>query len=58
MSDLFAGWLEEGGARVVRRADGSVPFGIEISPLRAMSAAELAAGGDVPAVVDGPLFLA
>jgi UDP-N-acetylglucosamine/UDP-N-acetylgalactosamine diphosphorylase len=58
MTELFAGWLEECGARVVRGPDGRVPFPIEISPLRAMSAAELAAAGDVPPVVNGPLLLA
>jgi UDP-N-acetylglucosamine pyrophosphorylase len=57
MTELFARWLEECGSQVARGADGVVPFPIEINPLRAMSAAELAAGGDVPAVVDGPLLL-
>jgi UDP-N-acetylglucosamine/UDP-N-acetylgalactosamine diphosphorylase len=57
MTELFAGWLEECGSRVARVADGGVPFPIEISPLRAMSASDLAAGGGVPAVVDGPLLL-
>ena len=57
MTELFARWLEECGSRVVRSAEGTVPFPIEISPLRAMSAADLAAGGDLPAVVDGPLLL-
>jgi len=56
MTELFAGWLEECGARVARDASGRVPFPIEISPLRAMSAADLA-DGDPPAVVDGPLLL-
>ena len=41
MSDLFAGWLEGAGATVPRRHDGSVPFGIEISPLLALDAEEL-----------------
>ncbi len=41
MSDLFADWLEQAGATVPRRPDGSVPFGIEISPLFALDAAEL-----------------
>ena len=57
MTELFAGWLEESGSRVVRGPGGTVPFPIEISPLRAMSAAGLAASGDVPALVDGPLLL-
>jgi UDP-N-acetylglucosamine/UDP-N-acetylgalactosamine diphosphorylase len=41
MSDLFASWLEGAGVEVPRRPDGSVPFGIEISPLYALDAAEL-----------------
>ena len=39
MSDLFGDWLEQAGAMVPRRSDGSVPFGIEISPLFALDAA-------------------
>ena len=41
MSDQFGSWLEQAGASVPRRADGTVPFGIEISPLFALDAAEL-----------------
>ncbi len=41
MSDNFADWLESAGAKVARRPDGSVPFGIEISPLFAMDAGDL-----------------
>ncbi len=57
MSDNFADWLESAGAKVMRRSDGSVPFGIEISPLLALDAAELK--GKVPAgqVVDEPIYL-
>ena len=57
MSDLFAGWLEGAGAQGRPREDGTVPFGIEISPLYALDAAELK--GKLPAgmVVDGPLYL-
>ena len=57
MSDNFAGWLESAGATVMRSPDGSAPFGIEISPLFALDAAELK--GKVPAgmVVDGPTYL-
>ena len=36
MSDQFGNWLEQAGATVPRRPDGSVPFGIEISPLFAL----------------------
>ena len=57
MSDIFAGWLEGAGATVERRPDGSVPFGIEISPRFAFDAAELK--GKVPSgmVVNGPTYL-
>ena len=57
MSDRFADWLEAAGATVSRGNDGSVPFGIEISPLFALDAAELK--GKIPPgmVVDGPLLL-
>ncbi|MDR3634815.1 MAG: UTP--glucose-1-phosphate uridylyltransferase [Isosphaeraceae bacterium] len=57
MSDLFAGWLERAGASVARRPDGSVPFGIEISPLFALDAAELRDKLEPGRVVDGPLYL-
>jgi UDP-N-acetylglucosamine/UDP-N-acetylgalactosamine diphosphorylase len=57
MSDLFAGWLEGAGAQVPRRPDGSVPFGIEISPLFALDAAELKAKLPPGLAVDGPLYL-
>jgi UDP-N-acetylglucosamine/UDP-N-acetylgalactosamine diphosphorylase len=57
MSDLFAGWLERAGARVARRPDGSVPFGIEISPLFALDAAELKAKLEPGLVIKEPLSL-
>jgi UDP-N-acetylglucosamine/UDP-N-acetylgalactosamine diphosphorylase len=57
MSDQFADWLEAAGARVERRADGSVPFGIEISPLYALDAAELKSKLPPGLVVEGPLHL-
>lgn len=57
MSDLFAGWLEGAGAKVLRRSDGSVPFGIEISPLYALDAAELKAKLPPGTKVAGPLYL-
>jgi UDP-N-acetylglucosamine/UDP-N-acetylgalactosamine diphosphorylase len=41
MSDDFADWLESAGAKVMRRPDGSVPFGIEISPLFALDSSDL-----------------
>lgn len=57
MTDLFAGWLEQAGATVARRDDGSVPFSIEISPLYALDAAELRSKLPAGLVVDGPLYL-
>jgi len=57
MSDQFADWLEAAGARVERRPDGSVPFGIEISPLHALDASELKAKLSPGLVVEGPLYL-
>jgi UDP-N-acetylglucosamine/UDP-N-acetylgalactosamine diphosphorylase len=57
MSDQFASWLEQAGATVPRRADGSVPFGIEISPLFAMDAAELKARIEPGLIVDRPIYL-
>ncbi len=57
MSDQFADWLEAAGARVDRRGDGTVPFGIEISPLYALDASELKAKLAPGLVVAGPLAL-
>lgn len=58
MSDQFADWLERAGASVVRRGDGSVPFGVEISPLFALDAAELKSKVEPGLRVDGPIYLA
>ena len=57
MSDLFADWLEQAGATVPRRPDGSVAFGIEISPLFALDAEELKSKIEPGLVVEGPLYL-
>ena len=57
MSDLFAGWLEAAGATVTRRPDGSVPFGIEISPLFALDPAELKSKIEPGLVVERPIYL-
>ena len=58
MSDQFADWLERAGATVPRRPDGSVPFGLEISPLFALDAAELKSKIEPGRNVEGPLYLA
>ena len=58
MSDQFADWLEAAGARRSSAGhDGSVPFGIEISPLYALDAAELKSKLEPGLVVEGPLLL-
>ena len=57
MSDQFADWLEAAGAKVARGIDGSVPFGIEISPLYALDAGELKTKITPGLVVDGPTLL-
>ena len=57
MSDQFADWLESAGAQVARTEDGSVPFGIEISPLYALDAGELKTKIAPGLVVAAPLYL-
>jgi UDP-N-acetylglucosamine/UDP-N-acetylgalactosamine diphosphorylase len=57
MSDLYASWLEAAGSHVPRRGDGSTPFGIEISPLFALDAAELKSKIRPGLRVEGPLYL-
>jgi UDP-N-acetylglucosamine/UDP-N-acetylgalactosamine diphosphorylase len=57
MSDQFANWLEQAGATVPRRPDGSVPFGIEISPLFALDATELRSKIEPGMVVERPIYL-
>lgn len=57
MSDVFGDWLERAGALVRRQPDGSVPFGIEISPLFALDAAELKGKVTPGMVVEGPIRL-
>jgi UDP-N-acetylglucosamine/UDP-N-acetylgalactosamine diphosphorylase len=57
MSDLFGNWLEQAGASVPRRPDGSVPFGIEISPLFALDAHELKSKIEPGLVVERPIYL-
>jgi UDP-N-acetylglucosamine/UDP-N-acetylgalactosamine diphosphorylase len=57
MTELYADWLETAGARVARRADGTVAFDLEISPLFALDAAELKGRIRAGTVVDRPLHL-
>jgi UDP-N-acetylglucosamine/UDP-N-acetylgalactosamine diphosphorylase len=56
LAEIWAGWLEAAGARVVRDADGAPPP-IEISPLVALDAAELREHVAPGLVVDGPFRL-
>ncbi len=58
MSDLFADWLEQAGASVPRRSDGSVPFGLEVSPRYALDAAELKSKIAPGLKVEGPIYIA
>jgi UDP-N-acetylglucosamine/UDP-N-acetylgalactosamine diphosphorylase len=57
MSDLFGNWLEQAGAIVPRRSDGSIPFGIEISPLFALDAHELRSKIEPGLVIERPIYL-
>jgi UDP-N-acetylglucosamine/UDP-N-acetylgalactosamine diphosphorylase len=56
-SDLFADWLGRAGVTVPRRADGSAAVALEVSPLFALDAEELAAKVDRSLKIDGPLYL-
>ncbi len=55
-----ARWLEGAGVRVPRRTDGEPAVPIEISPLKAMSASDLAQRGDEVSQIrtDGPILIA
>jgi UDP-N-acetylglucosamine/UDP-N-acetylgalactosamine diphosphorylase len=57
-SDLAADWLERAGVHVPRKPDRSTAVALEISPLFALDAAELAAKVDRSLKIDGPLYLA
>jgi UDP-N-acetylglucosamine/UDP-N-acetylgalactosamine diphosphorylase len=57
MSDQFGNWLEQAGATVPRRPDGSIPCGIEISPLFALDATELRSKIEPGMVVERPIYL-
>jgi UDP-N-acetylglucosamine/UDP-N-acetylgalactosamine diphosphorylase len=57
MSDQFGNWLEQAGAVIPRRPDGSVPFGIEISPLFALDATELKSRIEPGLVIERPIYL-
>jgi UDP-N-acetylglucosamine/UDP-N-acetylgalactosamine diphosphorylase len=56
-SDLAADWLERAGVRMPRKADGSAAGALEISPLFALDAEELARKVDRSLRVEGPTYL-
>jgi len=57
LSDVYAGWLEGAGVLVPRGADGLPVHPIEISPLVALDAADLAGRIDPAMRVTGPVLL-
>jgi UDP-N-acetylglucosamine/UDP-N-acetylgalactosamine diphosphorylase len=57
LSALYAGWLEAAGAAVPRGSDGVPDQPIEISPLVALDAADLAGRVDRAMPVTGPVLL-
>ena len=57
LSDVYAGWLEGAGVSVPRGADGLPVHPIEISPLVALDAADLAGRIDPAMRVTGPVLL-
>jgi UDP-N-acetylglucosamine/UDP-N-acetylgalactosamine diphosphorylase len=57
ISDLAADWLEQAGAKVPRRPDGHAAVALEISPLYAWCAEELARKADRPREVKAATYL-
>ncbi len=57
ISDLAADWLEKARVSVPRQANGQVSVSLEISPLCALDAEELAAKVDRSLQIKGPLYL-
>lgn len=57
LSHVYAGWLEAAGVAVPRGADGLPVHPIEVSPLVALDAAELAGRVDPAMRVTGPVLL-
>lgn len=58
ISDLAAGWLERAGVPVPRRADGHAAVPLEVSPLFALDAEELAAKVNPGMRIERPTYLA
>ena len=57
LSDLAADWLQQAGVTVPRTADGHAAVALEISPLFALTAEELAGKVDTKMHIDGPTYL-
>jgi UDP-N-acetylglucosamine/UDP-N-acetylgalactosamine diphosphorylase len=57
LSDVAANWLEKAGVRVPRDAKGCAVIPLEISPLFALDAEELASKLRGPLEIEGPLYL-
>jgi UDP-N-acetylglucosamine/UDP-N-acetylgalactosamine diphosphorylase len=57
MSNQAAQWLEKAGVKVPRSANGDVAVPLEISPLFALDAAELAAKVDNSLEIQGPTYM-
>jgi UDP-N-acetylglucosamine/UDP-N-acetylgalactosamine diphosphorylase len=57
LSAVYAGWLEEAGVAVPRGDDGEPAQPVEISPLRALDAADLRGRVDPSLDVTGPVLI-
>jgi UDP-N-acetylglucosamine/UDP-N-acetylgalactosamine diphosphorylase len=57
MSNLAAEWLEQAGVKVPRKADGDAAVPLEISPLYALDADELASKVDRGMRIESPTYL-
>jgi UDP-N-acetylglucosamine/UDP-N-acetylgalactosamine diphosphorylase len=57
LTNLAADWLTRGGIQVQRRTDGEPAVPLEISPLFALDAEELAARVDRRTRIEGPTYL-
>jgi UDP-N-acetylglucosamine/UDP-N-acetylgalactosamine diphosphorylase len=56
ISDLAGDWLEAAGVKVPKRQDGAAAVALEISPLLALNAEELAAKVNRNTTIDGPRY--
>ncbi len=56
ISDLAASWLESAGVKVPRRPDGTAAVPLEVSPLFALDAEEMARRVDPHTQISGPRY--